>query len=101
MPPYGSKYAHEDPYLEIQTEYNSFSSTYTDIILFGDYNSRTSTLPDFVIADEFISQLQNDDILYDERTQVLNCLSQSNFPTEKKSADYSTNYYGKQLLEFF
>ena len=59
-----------------------------------------STLPDFVIADEFISQLQNDDILYNESTQVLNCLSQSNFPTERKSADYSTNYYGKQLLEF-
>ena len=37
METYGSKYAHEDPYLEIQKEYNSFSTAYTDIILFGDY----------------------------------------------------------------
>ena len=99
VPPYGSKYANEDPYLEIQTAYNSFSTAYTDIIFFGDYNSRTSTLPDFVIVDKFISQLKNDDILYNESTQVLNRLSQSNFPTERKSADHSTNLYGKQLLE--
>ena len=100
IPPYGSKYAHEDPYLEIQTEYSNFSSTFRNIILLGDFNSRTSSLPDFVIADEFISQIQNDDLLYNESMQVLNCLYKSNFPTDRKSADHSTNIYGKQLLEF-
>ena len=98
---YRPKYAHEDPYLEIQTGHSNFSSAFRiNVILFGDFNSRTSSLPDFVVADEFISQIQNDDMLYNESMQVLNCLYKSNFSTDRKSADHSINIYGKQLLDF-
>ena len=70
------------------------------MILFGDFNSRTSSLPDFVVADEFISQLQNDDLLYEESLEVLNTLHKNNFPLDRQSADRTTNIYGKQLIEF-
>ena len=69
------------------------------MILFGDFNSRTSSLPDFVVADEFISQLQNDDLLYEECLEVLNTLHKNNFPLDRQSADRTTNIYGKQLIE--
>ena len=71
-----------------------------NVILFGDFNSRTSSLPDFVVADKFISQLQNDDLLYEERLEVLNSLHKNNFPLDRQSADRSTNVYGKQRTEF-
>ena len=92
IPPYGSKYAHQDPYLEIQTEYGNLSSTFKNVILFGDFNSRTSSLPDFVVADEFILQLQNDDLLYEESLEVLTSLqkkqkTKNNFPLDRQSAD--------------
>ena len=54
IPPYGSKYAHEDPYLEIQTEFNHYCTGSNGVIMFGDYNSRTANLPDFLAADKFI-----------------------------------------------
>ena len=51
IPPYGSKYSHEDPYLKIHTEYSSYSSDNETVILFGDFNSRIACLDDFVIVD--------------------------------------------------
>ena len=36
IPPYGSKYAHKDPYLEIQKEFSHFCMSNYDIIMFGD-----------------------------------------------------------------
>ena len=36
IPPYGSKYAHEDPYLEIHTEFNHYCTGSNDVIMFGD-----------------------------------------------------------------
>lgn len=100
IPPYGSKYSHEDPYLEIHTEYSSFCSDIENVILFGDFNSRTACLDDFVIVDDFISRQQNDDTLYSESMQVLDCLLKCNLPINRRSADPVTNAYGKQLIEF-
>ena len=100
IPPCGSKYAHEDPYLEIQTEFNHYCTGSNDVIMFGDYNSRTANLPDFLAADKFTSHLQNGDSLYNESMEVLECLNSCNFPLERKSADTSSNIYGKQLIEF-
>ena len=53
IPPHGSKYAHPDPYLEIQQEFDQFCLDSKHVLLFGDFNSRTANLPDFVDCDAF------------------------------------------------
>ena len=102
IPPYGSKYSHEDPYLEIHTEYSSYCSDIENVILFGDFNSRTACLDDFVIhvVDDFISKQQNDDTLYRVSMQVLDCLLNCYLLINRRSADPVTNAYAKQLIEF-
>ena len=54
VPPYGSKYVHQDPYLEIQTEMNTFNTNSKNIILFGNLNSRSASLQYHMVVDEFI-----------------------------------------------
>ena len=70
------------------------------MILFGDLNSRTASFQDYVVVDEFISHLQNDNLMYEENLDVLHCLDENNFPLDRHSADRTTNFYGKQLIEF-
>lgn len=48
IPPQGSKYATDDPYLEIQEELFRYCSDMKHVLLFGDFNSRCKTLPDYV-----------------------------------------------------
>ena len=47
IPPYHSKYAHTDPYLELQNKVDKYMISSHDIILFGDFDSRTSSVDDF------------------------------------------------------
>ena len=42
IPPCGSEYAHPDPYLELQTEYDRYCSDIKKFLLFEDFNSRTA-----------------------------------------------------------
>lgn len=49
----GTKYASEDPFLEIQED----TLKICNIIIFGDFNSRTSNLPDYVQVDRYISDM--------------------------------------------
>ena len=73
IPPYHSKYAHNDPDLEMLNEINKYMLNSQNIILFGDFNSRTSSLDDFVICDSFICDIQGNDELFMENQDVLNC----------------------------
>ena len=43
MIPYGSKYAHPDPHLELQNEFDRFCADKSNVLLFGGSNSRTTT----------------------------------------------------------
>ena len=70
------------------------------IILFGDLNSRTSNSADFIRTDEFISHVNNDDILTYENEEISYCFEYNNVPLKRKSADTSTNAYGYQMLDF-
>ena len=63
IPPQGSKFASQDPYLEIQTELNEHCSDNKYILLLGDFNSRTGTSPDNTITDYF----------YQECTMIVYC----------------------------
>ena len=100
IPPYHSKYAHNDPYLELQNEIDKYAINSSNIILFGDFNSRTSSLDDFVICDNFICDIQGNDELYMENEDVFNCFEQCDIPLLRKTSDHTTNFYGPQMVEF-
>lgn len=99
IPPYRSKYAHNDPYLELQTEFDKYAAKSRNILLFGDFNSRTSHSPDYIICDKFISENQGNDDLYRENVEILDCFDRYNIPLERNSVDLTINFYGQQLLE--
>ncbi|MEW8546895.1 MAG: reverse transcriptase family protein [Candidatus Thiodiazotropha sp.] len=100
IPPYRSKYAHTDPYLEMQHEIDRFSSLSKNIMLFGDFNSRSANNPDYVKCDDFICDIYGNDDLYHENLDILNCFEMYGIPLERQTADEITNLYGSQLLDF-
>lgn len=48
IPPIRTKYAHPDPYLELQTDINKFDNY--NMLLFGDFNTRDADMPDSMEA---------------------------------------------------
>ena len=52
IPPQGTKYAPEDPYLEIQEELYKYTEDNRNILLFWDFNSRCKNLVDLIKSDE-------------------------------------------------
>lgn len=71
IPPIGSKYAHTDPYLELQNEYDKFCAYTENVMLFGDFNSRTAIHKDFVKSDDFICEIYGNEDLYQENLKIL------------------------------
>ena len=100
IPPQGTKFASQDPYLEIQSELVKYYNNMNYIMLVGDFNSRSGALPDYTIADEFLSRIHDDNFLQTENAQIISTFEQCNIPLERRSADSTTNTYGLQLLEF-
>ena len=68
--------------------------------MFGEFYSRTGILADYVIADTFISEMNDNDTLLEESKYKLECLEKLNIPLNSKSADLTTNNYGHQLIDF-
>ena len=99
-PPYRSKYAHEDPYLEIQLELDRVCSNKKNILLCGDWNSRTSTLNDYIPVDYFMSDHFGNFDLMNENDEILDCLYNNNVPLSRQNPDKTTNVYGYKMLEF-
>ena len=54
IPPYGSKYATDDPYLEIQSQLLRYCAESKQFLLLGDFSSRTGTMSDYMEVDEKI-----------------------------------------------
>lgn len=100
IPPYGTKYASEDPFLEIQEHILKICSDNSNIILFGDFNSRTSNLPDYVQVDRYISDMHGLQELHEENINTLNNFEMYNVPLDRNTADKNTNTYGYNMLEF-
>ena len=102
IPPYGSKYASEDPFLEIQEAMLRFSSnsSNSDIIIFGDFNARSSNLPDYVELDFHISDSNGLQEVYEENVTILMYSETFNVPLNRNTADPNTNMYGNTMLEF-
>lgn len=101
LPPCGSKYAHPDPYLELQTEYDRYCSDIKNVLLFGDFNSRTASLRDFIISDNFICEFNGTEELYSENADILQCFETCNIPLGRNNSDRKTNAYGYHMTEFY
>lgn len=100
IPPYRSKYSHNDPYLELQNEMDKYCQSSRNILLFGDFNSRTAALTDFVECDDFICQLHGNEKVFMEYSDMLSCFEKCNIPVMRITTDCSPNVYGHQLTEF-
>lgn len=87
IPPYGTKYASEDPFLEIQEQILKFCSDNSNIILFGDFNSRTNNLPDYVQVDRYISDMHGLQDLHEENINTLNNFDMYSVPLDRNTAD--------------
>ena len=99
VPPQGSKYATEDPYLELQEELFRYCTQAKNVILFGDFNSRCKNLPDYVKFDEFISEIHGMQDLYDESNLLYDYFQRYQIPLSRNSTDESMNNFGYSLLE--
>lgn len=99
IPPYGSKYAHEDPYAELQREILRYCNN-SELILFGDFNSRTGEKNDFQEIDLFISEMHGLESIRDETLEVLDYFTKCNVALHRSNRDKQTNHYGNQMLEF-
>ena len=73
IPPYGSKYASDDPVLEIQEGLLKLcsKSTNNNIVIFGVFNARSSNVPDYIQLDFHISNASVLQDLYEENTTTL------------------------------
>ena len=100
IPPYGTKYAHADPYLELQNELYKLCSNMKHVIILGDFNSRSSTMCDYIRTDDFICEINGNQELFDENMDIFHCFENNNIPLERINIDKITNSYGYQLVEF-
>ena len=100
IPPYGSKYSSEDPFLEVQEcVLNCFQNS-DNLILFGDFNSRTNDLQDFVEIDEYFSEMHGLQELHAESTRIHTYFETCHIPLKRNTADRNVNTYGRNMLEF-
>ena len=95
--PQGSKYATEDPYLELQEEIFRYCMDAKNIILFG--YCRCKNVPDYIKFDEFISEIRDMLKLYDESNKLYDYFQRFQIHLGRKSVDESINDYGYSLLE--
>ena len=100
IPPQGSKYASQDPYLEIQTELNEHCREMKYIVLLGDFNSRTGSLLDYEIAEDYLSKIQDNGNSKNGKAHMLYTLEERGVSLTRRSADSAKNTYGLQLLKF-
>ena len=99
---YRSKFAHDDPYLELQTEIDKYMSKSNNILklLFGDFNSRTGKIADYIKCDQFICDLQDNEELFMENLNILNYFDNYGIALQRNNADATVNFYGQQVLDF-
>ena len=98
--PYGTKYAHADPYLELQNEFYKLFSNKKHVIILEDFNSRSTTMCDYIKTDDFICEINGIQELFEENMEIFHCFETNNIPLERKNIDKITNSYGYQLVEF-
>lgn len=100
IPPFRSRYAHEDPYLAIQRQLEILCQNSKYIVLLGDFNSRTSNLEDIVQADEYLNDFYGNYELTNESLQILHSFERYNISVTRENADSTVNAYGYKIIDF-
>ena len=100
IPPCGSKYAVEDPFLEKQEVLLKYGSDANNFLLFGDFNSRTGILADYVHMDTFMCNRLGIEELDEENSYILNLFEKCQIPLTRKNADNTINTYGRSMIDF-
>ena len=99
IPPYRSKYAPDDLYLELQNKIDKYAAKSKSVLLFGDFNLRFGINCDFVVCDQYVSKFQGNEEIFQENNSILNCFDSYNIPLKRNSADLTVTFYGQQLLD--
>ena len=104
IPPHASKYAHSDPYIELQKEVDKICGTSKHVLFMGDFNSRTASMCDYRKCDEFISEMHGNDALYAENIQLFQILEENKVSLHKISIKtqmhMATKISSFEVLEF-
>jgi len=99
IPPSSSRYAHKDPYFEVQNEIFRFCTDSKNIMLLGDFNSRCGNMLDHTQIDEFFSNLFELHNIQNEEFDIAAALDESNIQLNRNSVDHIINNYGRQFIE--
>ena len=100
IPPQGSKYAHEEPYDELEQEIIRYCINSKNIILMGDFNSRTGQQDDYIPIDSYLSKNFGLEQLCDDFSDVLNNFQLNSVPLLRDNDDSAINSYGNMMLDF-
>ncbi|MEW8547740.1 MAG: reverse transcriptase domain-containing protein, partial [Candidatus Thiodiazotropha sp.] len=100
IPPVSSKYAHDEPFTELEREILRYCSDSKHILLMGDFNARTGIKNDYVQADRFLSRHCGFEQIVDEGTEILNNFNISHTSLARQNDDLVTNCYGNQMIDF-
>ena len=100
IPPQGSKYAHEEPYNELEQEIIRYCINSKNIILMGDFNSRTGQKDDYVPIDSYLSKNFGLEQLCNDFSDVLNNFQLNSVPLLRDNDDSAINSYGNMMLDF-
>ena len=100
VPPISSKYAHDDPFLELQEELLRYCPSSKYIVLMGDLNARTGVKEDYCNIDSHICNKYGCTQLIDESAEIMGYFERSQVPLARVNSDLNVNVYGNQLINF-
>ena len=100
IPPRGSRYAHEEPFAELEKEILRYCCNSKYVIMLGDFNSRTGIMDDFVKMDSYISKECCLEGLSDEFSEMLYNFENNSVKLTRQKDDHTTNNYGNKMVQF-
>ena len=100
IPPHNSKYAVEEPYIELQHDLERYCQNPNHVILIGDFNSRTGVKGDYISVDHYFTEEYGLKSIEDESSAVLSNFYTNNISLSRKNKDLTINTHGNQMLDF-
>ena len=100
IPPQGSKYAHEEPYVELEQKILRYCCYSKYVILLGDFNSRVGLMDDYLKIDSYISKTFGLEELSDEFSEMIYNFETNAVPLNRQNDDQVTNNYGNMMIDF-
>lgn len=99
IPPMGSKYAHAEPFFEVQNELLRYCTENKHILLMGDFNARCGIKVDFVKVDNTLVDVHDMQDIQQEETSIFQNFELYEIPLHRKSVDTFVNSYGQELID--